>query len=62
MKPLLILAAIALSACQMSLPGLLSMTPTSAETCAMSGETRAEVVAALHTTEAAFAAACEIVN
>ena len=62
MKPLLILAAFTLSACQLTLPDLLNMIPTTAETCAMSPETRAEIVKALHTTEAAFAAACEIAN
>lgn len=59
MKPILILAALALSGC-MQLPGLLPLLPTPAQICAMSPDTRAAIVDLWGGKVADMAAACEI--
>ena len=61
MKPILILAALSLAACD-KLPGILGNLPTAAEICALSPETQAALADAMHTDAASLTAACEIAN
>ena len=65
MKPILILAALSMTACD-QLPGILGQLPvklpTPAQICALSPETQAALADAMHTDAASLAAACEIVK
>ena len=65
MKPILILAAISMTACD-KLPAILGQLPvklpTSAQICALSPETQAALADAMHTDASSLAAACEIVK
>ena len=65
MKPILILAVLALTACG-QLPGILGQLPmklpTPAQICALSPETQAALADAMHTDASSLAAACEIAN
>ena len=58
MKPITIIAALALSGCQLALPKL----PTPAEICDLSPEARAVLVEAMGSTVEAMALACAVVK